>query len=331
MIDSGTSLLIPMDEPSRVGEARRAAQRLALQAGCDEPLLGRIGIVVTEAATNLAKHARRGALVLRADAEPEPRLDLISFDHGPGMADVERCLADGFSTEGTAGNGLGAIRRLADRFQIYSQPGKGTVLSARLGGSSVEEQSYRAGAISVCAKGENRCGDGWAVQPLPDRIRAVVVDGLGHGPLAGEAADAAIRVFRKSAGLTLLELLHAQHTALRGTRGAALAVADIFPDKRLRFAGVGNISGFLVGPRRSHGLMSHAGIVGHELARSVELEFAWPDHGALILHSDGLSAKWNLDAYPGLLAQHPSIIAATLYRENVRGRDDATILVLTLP
>lgn len=331
-MQTGTSIMIPLDEPSRVGEARRAALRVAQESGCSEVLLGKIGVVVTEAATNATHHARHGALLLRAEKGDRPGLEMICYDRGPGMADIDRCLTDGFSTRGTAGNGLGAMRRIADRFNLYSTPGRGTVLAMAVGGAAAADPQYRLGAISVCAKGESQCGDAWAVHKLPDRLRIVVADGLGHGPLAAAAAETALRVVQDNPTLGLGELMQLGHRALRSTRGAAVVVAEIlFAERKLRYSGVGNISGVLMGPGTSRGLMSHAGIVGHEMLRSVQLDFAWPQRGCLVLHSDGLSAKWNLEPYPGLLAQHPSLIAATVFRDTSRGRDDATVLALTLP
>ena len=59
-----------------------------------------------------------------------------------------------------------------------------------------------------------------------------------------------------------------------------------------------------------------------------EFEYNWGPGSLLVLHSDGLSNRWSLDAYPGLVMRHPSVIAAVLHRDFYRGRDDATVVVV---
>src|SRR5688572_26788709 len=112
-------VVIAVSDPSTVGEARRVATRLGEQAGLNETDRGRAAIVASELATNLVRHARGGQLLLSAMSGPAaPGVEIISTDSGPGMTDVERCLRDGFSTGGTPGNGLGAVRRLSAEFDV---------------------------------------------------------------------------------------------------------------------------------------------------------------------------------------------------------------------
>ncbi len=314
-----------------VGEARRIAQRLFQDAGGSADVNARVGIVVTEAASNLLKHARGGSLFVMAHAGTPATLDVVAIDQGPGMADVSRCLDDGFSTTGTAGTGLGAIRRMADAFDIHSIPGRGTSLFLRVGGGASADLPWKVGAISVPAKGETECGDAWCVRADSHCLRLLVTDGLGHGPLAAAASRSAVQVFGQaplSADLTVLT--QDLHRALRGTRGAALAIAEILPAAgRVHFAGVGNISACLLTAGASRGLMSHAGIVGHEMRRVQVVEVPWSPSATLVLHSDGLNSRWSLDAFPGLLGRHPALVAGTVFRESLRGRDDATVVAVT--
>lgn len=328
---TGTTRCIPITDPTCVGEARRVAQRLFQEAGGDAAASARVGIVVTEAASNLFKHAREGRLFVTAHEDAPQALELIAVDQGPGMADVDRCLNDGFSTTGTAGTGLGAIRRIADAFDLHSVPGRGSILFLRVGESPPTPAPWRVGALSVPAKGETECGDAWCVRAEPDLLRVLVTDGLGHGPLAAAASQAAVRVFSESdLRADLVGLTQDLHRALRGTRGAALAIADIVPSEgRVRFAGVGNISASLLTPGASRGLMSHAGIVGHEMRNVQVIDVPWAPNATLLLHSDGLTSRWSLEPFPGLLGRHPALVAATIFRESLRGRDDATIVAVT--
>ena len=124
-----------VEDSSQVGSARRAALDLAGHVGLPEERAGRAALIVTELATNLAKHARSGELLLRAiqtngGGAPEG-IEILAIDRGPGMRDLPRAREDGYSTAGTLGHGLGSIERQSDFFQIYSQP-SGTVAVAQL-------------------------------------------------------------------------------------------------------------------------------------------------------------------------------------------------------
>jgi hypothetical protein len=84
----------------------------------------------------------------------------------------------------------------------------------------------------------------------------------------------------------------------------------------------------LLSPAGSRGLFTHNGTVGAQVRKVQEFEYAWPDGGLLVMHSDGLQTRWSMDPYPGLMARHPAVVAGVLYRDFQRGRDDATVLVL---
>ena len=325
-------LVLTVDDPSRAGEARRAAVAFAHEVGLDDERASDVAIAVTEAATNLARHGRGGHVFVRA-LPGAPGIELLAVDAGPGMADLGRSLRDGYSTGGTAGTGLGAIRRLADTFDLYSRPGAGTVVLAQLRGERRSPANplatATAGVVSVAAPGEELCGDGWAVEEAGAETRLCVTDGLGHGLHAHTASEAALAVFRRQAMRTPAEVLQSMHLAMRATRGAAVAVARIDRHRsEVRLSGVGNISVVVASRTEQRSLASHNGIVGHEFRRAAEFTAPWSPSSVLILHSDGLSAKWRLDQYPGLIDQHPSVIAAVLHRDFRRGRDDATVLVV---
>src|SRR5687768_12916861 len=89
-------------EPSQVGEARRGAVLMAERLGFDEESSGRLALVVTELGTNLARHAVRGQLLVAGHIGPAGEaIEVLSLDRGPGMADVNACLRDGYSTSTT--------------------------------------------------------------------------------------------------------------------------------------------------------------------------------------------------------------------------------------
>ena len=116
-------------EMSAVAEARREVTGMARTIGFAENDVGRVALVVTEAATNLVKHTPQGQLLARAfDRGGVAAIEVLAFDQGPGMADICESLRDGYSTSGSPGTGLGAIKRLSEEFDIYTIPGKGCAL-----------------------------------------------------------------------------------------------------------------------------------------------------------------------------------------------------------
>lgn len=312
-----------IDDSSKIGEARRAAQTLA-NFEFDAETAGKVAIAASELATNLHRHAGGGELLLQTlGADENATVEILAIDRGPGMTDVARCMSDGYSTGGTSGTGLGAVRRLADDFDVYSMPGEGTVVMARFGGIG----RLRYGAISIALEGEIDCGDGWSIQQAPDGLSVFVVDGLGHGTFAAEAARAGIDAFCAHPAATPREVMTRANAAMSRTRGGAAACARI-AGERVSYAGVGNISAVIVSPEKSQGLVSHNGTLGIHKRPSQQFEYARAPGALLIMHSDGVSARWELKTKPELLARHPAIVAATIYRDHGRGRDDATVVVV---
>lgn len=317
---------VSVTEPSQVGDARRQIARLAEQRGLSETVTGQVALVATELAGNLVKHTPRGGTLLARPLD-DWGVEILALDQGPGMDSVARCLQDGFSTAGSPGTGLGAVSRLSSLFQVFSVRGQGTAILAQVG-VRPPEPAVELGVVAVPKPGQEVSGDAWDVVRSPARVGLLVVDGLGHGSGAAEAAREAVGAFRGSAAETPSEIMQRMHAALRGTRGAAAAVAEM--DARaqeIRFAGIGNIAGSVLDGEGSRSTISQNGIVGHEMRRVQEFSYPWPTGALLILHSDGLTARWDLDRYPGLQSRHPSLIAGVLFRDFARGNDDATVVV----
>lgn len=327
-------MLIEIQEPSQTGEARRKALAFAEELQMSESRCGQVALATTEIATNLVKHAANGHILIQTVRQNgDTGLRIMGVDKGPGIASVSRALSDGHSTAGSMGTGLGAIQRNSDSFDLYSLRGSGTVVSAEFWvgkrSASLDRFPVEIGVVSEPISGEDVCGDGWGMYPLKDTITLMVVDGLGHGVLAAEAAREAEMVLAKSNDDSVSNILEAIHDALKKTRGAAAAVARI--DKRaqlIRFAGLGNISASLMSPGgSSRGLVSHNGTLGQNMHRLQEFTLPWNEDSILVMHSDGLASRWDLERYPGIWNKHPSVIAALLHRDFNRGRDDVTVLV----
>lgn len=327
--------VIAVNEVSQVGVVRRHAATLATNAGFGAADIGRVSLIATELANNVVVHAGGGRILLQLIQNGDAvEVELLSIDNGPGM-NVQESMRDGFSTAGTMGQGLGAIKRSSDEFDAYSQDGKGAVVMARVRAQTdrlqpAAQSTWRWGAINVPIAGETAIGDTWRLVPRGPDMSVMIADGLGHGPLAAEASAAAAGVFESETFGSLVTFYTRAHALLRSTRGAAVAAAVCAgAQNSLEFAGVGNISASIATRAgSSKHLMSHNGTVGAEMRAVQTLRYDWNAGDRIILHSDGLTTRWSSKDYPAIMEYHPAILTALLFRDHVRGRDDATVLVL---
>ncbi|MER5432557.1 ATP-binding SpoIIE family protein phosphatase [Streptomyces sp. NPDC002588] len=356
---------VPVQDSTRVRDTRVAVEEAAALAGLDEPRTSAAALVATELATNLLRHGGGGRLLVEAVAPPtglegatavQTAVQIAAVDHGPGIADVPAVLVDGFSTAESLGAGLGTCRRLADDFALHSAPGRGTVALARIGGGArgsvggaqargtradgvraagASACGARAGGVNVPFAGAEHSGDLWTFVRAGDRLTLMLADGLGHGPAAAHASTAAAEELRRLAHLSPADVLRRLDGALRGTRGAAVAVAQL--DTRaglLRFAGIGNTGARLYEGGAWRPLLSRPGIVGvHRPSTVPETEARWAADRLLILHTDGLPSRWVPPSDPALLTADPAVTAAVTVRDASSParpvRDDTAVAVLT--
>ena len=315
---------------SQVAEARRRVSDEAAKAGLPRDRIDQTDIVVTELATNLLKHGDGGFVHARPyDDAGGSGLEILAVDRGKGMADFGRCMEDGYSTAGSPGTGLGAIKRLADDMRAYSRPGLGTAIMARMLHRPGAGRGVLVGAVLAPYPGEQVCGDNWSFNLSQAGPTLLLADGAGHGVEAARAAESAIQTFAANAHRSCEEIVDAVHRALAPTRGAAVAVARIDVAARtVRFVGVGNISAILVHSSGARHMVSHNGTAGHVAPRIREFTYEFDADPLVILHSDGLATRWDIAAYPGLTVQHPSLVAGVLLRDHRRGRDDASVVAM---
>jgi anti-sigma regulatory factor (Ser/Thr protein kinase) len=322
----------PVSESSQISAARRAAADLAASAGFDDITAGELAIVVTEAATNILKHAGSGQLLLRPLLSGAVRgVEMIALDQGPGFSNLAASMQDGTTTAGSYGVGLGAMRRLARSFDIYSAAGKGAAIWAQFWPRAAETPvcAIHYGVVCLPMAGEQVSGDSWALAINASEATVLVADGLGHGEHAAAASELAAAIAMQAPALPAATLMQDAHSALRATRGAAVAVARIdMHAEKLSFAGIGNIATYISDRDGRRQLVSHNGIVGSNMRKVQEFGASWRSDTMLLLHSDGLASRWDLQDYPGLEFHHPALVAAVLYRDCCRHRDDVSVLVL---
>jgi anti-sigma regulatory factor (Ser/Thr protein kinase) len=315
---------------SDIAAARRAGQRMADAIGMDQTRAGQLALLISEAATNILKHAGDGRLFLsEARSGAQRGIDVVALDRGPGIGNLAYALRDGVSSVGTAGTGLGAMRRLADEFDAYAPRDKGSAFFMRLWNGAAPASPLSIGALCIPIASEDENGDAWAVALQRNGVSLMSIDGLGHGADAAAAARAALLALAARPALAPAAQIEACHQDLRATRGAALAVAQLdFGNDELRFAGIGNISACIIDGAARKQMVSHNGIVGHNMRKVQEFTHPCPPGALIVMHSDGVSTQWDLASYPGLSSCNPALIAAVLLRDFGRARDDASVLVV---
>ncbi|MEQ1507510.1 MAG: ATP-binding protein [Myxococcota bacterium] len=268
------SLRIPVHEASQIGQVRREAIAIAAAAGLDPTSVGRAALIATELATNLVRHAVRGEIHA---ATVDGGIELLAIDGGPGTDDVDAWFRDGYSTFGSSGIGLGAIRRQSDAFDAYSRAGIGTVVLSRVGAQRGD--ALVVGAVEVPYPGEVVSGDAWRFAAADGEASILMVDGLGHGAGAADAAAIAVGAFDGCPFRSPAALLAELHPVMIGSRGGAASIARLDPSAgTIRFAGVGNVCGWITSRGATRGMMAYNGTLGLAMPRVRDLEFTFaPD------------------------------------------------------
>jgi anti-sigma regulatory factor (Ser/Thr protein kinase) len=325
--------LLLIQDSSEVGQARRAIDALARKIGLPTRASESAQNAATELATNVLLHGKGGYLLLRPLDNPRG-LELIAVDRGNGMADPTAVRAARTGSAGGLGIGLASVRSHATTFELWSRPMNGTAVVTRFvaeqPAADVARAGFRSGGVSVAVVPGDANGDGWAVTHHDLTCSVMVVDGLGHGPAAHEAALAALGTFESDSGGDLQRWLRIANAAMRPTRGGVAAVVQIdAAQERLRFAGVGNINGSVVTGDGVKRLASAPGMLGTEipLPRLRTVELGWPPGSRLVLWSDGIGSGVAAEVRAAPRAD-PTAVAAMLHRDFSRETDDATVVVI---
>ena len=112
--------------------ACQKGRRLAAEQGLSDNEQVIVVIIISELARNIIRYATSGEIILTTIRRGTMRgVGVVARDSGPGIPDIERALQGGYSTGGGLGQGLSGARRLADEFEIASEPGKGTTVTIR--------------------------------------------------------------------------------------------------------------------------------------------------------------------------------------------------------
>jgi len=309
----------------------------ALQAGFNVQKLGEIDIVVAELTSNLHKYAKDGEILVSFGTDHHgDYIELITIDNGPGMAEPAKMMQDGYSTGTTMGHGFGSIKRMSDAFDLYSIKGWGTIVLSRI--YQQEPKKPQPGrfhievkALVVAKTGQHTSGDGFYQQPDKRYLKLLVADGLGHGPEANAAVNAAVNSFQTINSESPVDILRHLHADIRKTRGMVgmVAILDL-EDRKLQIAGIGNISAKFFSPAgqiKTH--VSYNGIIGHNIPNTISAqEISFGEYSMLIFCSDGIKSRWDLSKYTGITKCDPIVLSAALYKDFSRRTDDTSVIVV---
>ena len=331
---SGTHVVFKADDRSYFAILKKEIHALAAGAAFSIAKLGELDIVVAELVSNLAKHAKGGRVLVKLIEESGVRgIELISIDNGPGMTDVSRMVADGVSTKNTLGQGLGAMKRLSDLFQVYSLKDWGTVILIRIFNEEIPPfiKPLKGDVRSVILPkpGETACGDGLYFKSTQNQVSVFLGDGLGHGPEAALAVNEAGRAFLDCNETDPAEILRCINSEVKKTRGLVGTIATLsFEQMQWKICGVGNISTRLMNSLESKNFMPYNGIIGLNMPRTLKpQEIDYEKGQYLIMCSDGLKSKWETLRYAAIQRYDASIISASLLKDYARNTDDMSVAV----
>lgn len=328
----------PINGESSVYLLRSRLRAVSRRMGFHDTQREHMELVCNEIVTNQSKYAGgRGVVQLWEQSGQPQRLHIFALDHGPGIADLPSALADGYTSSGTLGKGLGTIQRVSDHCDFYTLPDgvapgapwHGMAVWAQFrAGSAPPSPAYQSGIYlrayqDAIHNGDLTCTD------LSDRHHArwLHLDGLGHGEEAAAGVHNACEPFEESA--TPADTLSRLSKQLQGTRGAVAIACDIdFDNGHGQICGVGDMSAYLISHSSRRSLSFSPGILGHSHRHFEMQEFEIPQHAVMLTTSDGIRKSWDAASFPGLWRTHPQLIAFFLGEVIGRNNDDKSIFAI---
>ena len=311
-----------------VGTARRRIIDHCQNVPFADLELAQLNIIITEMATNLARHTNHGGSIGCEILEGSQGLMLEAVDDGPGIRGDISAVSDGVSTRGgSMGGGLGAIQRLSDSFVIDTGKAGTTVRITKL----VQEQKMPTLTVGVCARpypGFDVNGDGFYIHHGGGRSLIAVYDALGHGKEAYETACLLHKCLLELHGLGLSEIVDIAHKRLLNSRGVALWLGAVeYKTNSLSYISFGNVEARLITGSGSQTLLNQNGTVGHYMPKHKVNQIPWMPESALAIATDGISSHWQVEDYPEILGPNSNQACQRLLKEWGRATDDATIMI----
>ena len=314
--------------------ARTKGEKLARSIGMEKAQVADVAIAISELASNLVKHrVTEGKIIIREiGREGKKGIEVVSSDKGPGIADIAQAMTDSYSTAGSLGIGLPAVNRLMDEFQIRSNIGEGTLVTTR---KWVKPESPHMPVpeldLSVFSRplpGQRYNGDAYFVKRYEDKVMFAIIDGLGHGQDAHEAAQVAVDCLENYYRRPFTEIFQLCHQRLKKTRGAAMSLCRInLKDRVMTHAGIGNVQTQVYSLEKPPAPFCINGTLGVAM-RTVRVDdYPLPEDSIIIMFSDGISGRFTPDNLPGFLNLKPQRLAKQIMDNHARDNDDATVIV----
>lgn len=320
---------IPIEDRSQVGQARRISFRISSEElGFSSDDAGRASLVAVEMATNILKHGQGGAILLETVTGPSA-LRIVAIDRGPGVDNFDKARADGYSTAGSAGTGLGAIIRQSDHVDVYSRPGEGLCLTASLTRGRKAFTPHPWAGLITAKPGHRHSGDAWAVRRTGDDFWLLLCDGLGHGEAAARAGAAVRDAFLAAPLDDPCDIVNLMDRAARGERGAAALIVKKPRNGAdpILACGIGNIAAAVIDGAKVQRIISSGGVVGGGLRKVNAQSYENSERSAVFMATDGLKSIHDFKSKAALFARDPLTIASVLHRDYQRGTDDCGVLI----
>lgn len=330
-------LSIEVNHSSDVNLAARKGKAICKEAGFSAQETEEIALAVKELASNLVKYADQGVLVFKKLEEGgQTGIQIESIDQGPGIADVEEAFEDGFSTGGSLGVGLGTVNRLMDEVEIttHSTYSGGTHIVCkrlqRVHKKTTNRFSLDVGAHSRPLPGHRANGDAFVIKEWENQLFVSLIDGVGHGRLAYQAAQKACNYLLSHYDQPFENIIRGLERTCRSSRGVVLLMLRFDLERHeLVSTGIGNIETRITGTLEPDNIISRRGIVGLNKVSPVVRNHHWESDFMMILHSDGIEThRANKGDNFANSGQPASEISRQLLHSFSKDSDDATVIVI---
>jgi anti-sigma regulatory factor (Ser/Thr protein kinase) len=328
----------PILDAASVAVVRQQVRERSAALGLPEIVTGGLVNIASELGHNQLAHARQGYIALRAlSRDGIPGLEVIAADAGEGIRAPSAALraepripeSSDPALRMSLGVGLAAVIEHADETDFDVRMGEGTCVWARKF-ARVVPRRREIGIYGRPYPGEPISGDDATFVREDELLLVGLADGLGHGQLARVAARLAVDTLRVQRAASLEHILASAHSELQKTRGAVMATARIHePSGELESASVGNVAARLCGPQLNRRFSGRSFVLGSpgNARKPVTEQQQVGQRDVLVLFSDGMTSRADLEGDLDLLREHPIVIAQQLVERFARDNDDVLVLV----
>ena len=316
--------------------AKRKTRALALKIGFNKNEADEISIVITELGTNIIKHTKRGIItIIQVASRSKNGIQIEAKDNGSGFDDLEKAMINGYSTFNTLGCGMGTINHIMDELEITSDRKDGGYIITKKWikpetVSGKQKCPFEFGAATRMHPKMSVNGDTFVIKQWENNSLVAVVDGVGHGMLANRSALKARNYIENHYDQPLTEIFRGASVACRSTTtGVVMAIATFdWVTSVIKFASVGNIETRIHNKTTPISFGLRRGVVGFKMPKILVNNEKWENGSIMIMHSDGLSTRWDWRTVLPFTTQSSTKLAQHLHRTLSKDNDDSTVMVI---